>query len=192
MSDAAYMRLFVAIDPPYPVRAALDELPRAVRGVAWTPSHQFHLTMRFIGDTPAELGAGIEQTLATVRVESFILPVSGVGAFPANRPPRVLWVGVGQGHPRLFQLRQRVDDALLASGLTALDVRRFEPHFTLGRCGQEVNHAEVARFLREQRGFEAPPFRVTAFTLYRSELHPGGAVHTPVRRVELLASPTSA
>jgi RNA 2',3'-cyclic 3'-phosphodiesterase len=185
MPAADTLRLFVALDPPEAVRAALRELPRPLRGVAWTPPHQYHLTLRFIGETPAEKRAAIEQALATVQVESFILPVSGVGSFPPNRAPRVVWVGVGQGHPRLFQLRQRVDDALLACGRAELDVRRFEPHFTLGRCGPDVSASAVAQFLREHREFEAPPFRAEAFTLYQSELKSGGAVHTPLLRVPL-------
>jgi 2'-5' RNA ligase len=182
------LRLFVAIDPPEPVRAALDELPRPMRDMAWTPRQQYHLTLRFIGDVPAEKREAIEQALSAIRVESFILPVGGIGSFPPNRPPRVVWVGVGQAHPRLFQLRQRIDDALLAHGLPDLDVRRFEPHFTLGRCGPASSAEEVAQLLRAHREFEAPPFRADAFTLYRSEPRAGGAVHTPLLRVALKAS----
>jgi 2'-5' RNA ligase len=159
-----------------------------MRGVTWTPPHQYHLTLRFIGEVAAERCAAIETALAGVRVESFILPVQGTGSFPPNRPPRVVWVGVGPGHPRLFQLRQRVDDALLACGLADLDVRRFEAHFTVGRCGPEASASEVARLVRTHREFEGPPFRVTSFALYRSELRPGGAVHTPLLRVPLLSS----
>jgi 2'-5' RNA ligase len=179
------LRLFIAIDAPDPICAALGELPQPMRGLAWTPPHQYHLTLRFLGEVAVEKREVIERALDTVRVESFILPVEGVGSFPPNRPPRVLWMGVGQGHPRLFQLRQRVDDALLGSGLTDLDVRTFHPHFTLGRCGPGVVTADVGRWLREHREFEAPPFRADAFTLYRSELHPSGAVHTPLLRVPL-------
>lgn len=188
MSSDASVRLFVAIDPPAPVREALAELPRQLRGVSWTPPHQYHLTLRFLGEVAAERREAIERALAAVRVETFILPVAGTGAFPPRGAPRVLWVGVGQAHPRLFQLRQRVDDALLASGLTDLDVRTFQPHFTLGRCGRSVAAGEVRRFLRAHREFEAPPFRADAFTLYRSELQPTGAVHTPLLRVPLTAA----
>jgi 2'-5' RNA ligase len=81
MSAPATLRLFVAIDPPEPIRAALQALPRPLRGVAWTPPHQYHLTLRFLGETPANQRGAIEPALAAVRVESFILPVSGVGAF---------------------------------------------------------------------------------------------------------------
>jgi len=179
------IRLFVAIDPPEAVREALAPLAERIRGVSWTPPQQYHLTLRFIGEVAADRVETISRHLAPIQVEPFVLPVAGVGAFPPDRPPRVLWAGVGQGHPRLHQLRQRVDDALLAAGLADLDVRVFHPHFTLGRCGDGVSPGTVAGFLKKHRAFEAPAFRVERFTLYRSTLGAGGAVHTPVMSVDL-------
>jgi 2'-5' RNA ligase len=121
--------------------------------------------------------------LATVQVAPFILPVEGVGTFPSNRPPRVLWIGVGSGHPRLFQLRQRLDDTLLALGLQ-LDVRTFHPHVTLARVTEDAAPA-LAHWLHVHRDFAAPPFRVEAFDLYSSELRPQGAIHTLKHRFPL-------
>lgn len=188
MNGPDTMRLFVAIDPPEPVRHALHALVRPLRGVHWTPPHQYHLTLRFIGDVEVAQLEGIEHALVAVRVESFLLPLEGVGSFPPKRPPTVLWAGVGRGHPRLFQLRQRVDDALLASGLTELEVRTFHPHVTLARCGREVSANAVAQFLHDHRDYEGPLFRAEAFSLYQSELRPGGAVHTELLRVPLAIS----
>lgn len=187
MEGSGTLRLFVAIDAPEPVRAALAALGRPLRGIAWTPPHHYHLTLRFLGEVDAEKRDAIERALVAVRVESFILPVETIGSFPPNRPPRVLWAGVGRGHPRLFQLRQRVDDALLGSGLADLDVRTFHPHFTLARCGPGYVSAEVNRWLRDHGEFTGPPFRAEAFTLYQSELAAGGAVHTALLRVPLAA-----
>jgi len=182
------LRLFVAIDPPEAVRVALAALPERIRGVSWTAPEQYHLTLRFIGETPAGCLETITRALAPLRVEPFILPVTGVGAFPPDRPPRVLWAGVGNGHPRLHQLRQRVDDALLAAGLADLDVKVFHPHFTLGRCSPGGSPGAVAAFLKRHRDFEAPAFRVDAFTLYASRLAAGGAVHTSLLRVALASA----
>jgi 2'-5' RNA ligase len=111
-----------------------------------------------------------------VRVEPFILPVAGVGAFPPKRAPRVLWCGIGRGHTRLHQLRQRLDDAILGAGLNP-DLRTFSPHITLARCGETAAES-VEDWLHKQHDCEAPPFRVTSFNLYASELTPDGAVHT--------------
>lgn len=169
-------RLFIAATLPEAVRAALASLPEEVAGIAWTPFAQLHLTLRFLGDVPADRIDALIERLAKVQVEPFVLPVASVGSFPPNRAPRVLWVGTGQGHPRLFQLRQRIDDAALAAGVD-FDVRTFHPHITLARCGEAAATA-ATHWLHGHRDFEAPPFRVEAFDLYASELRREGAVHT--------------
>jgi len=176
-------RLFVAIALPIPVRDVLLELTTPLTGVAWTLPEQLHLTLRFLGDVPDDKLDAIQTHLATVRVEPFILPVEGLGTFPP-KSPRVLWVGVGRGHPHLHQLRQRVDDTLLAAGLLALEVRTFHPHVTLAR-GTEKAAPAITRWMRARPDFVAPPFRVNAFDLIASELQPAGAVHTLLRRFAL-------
>lgn len=168
--------MFIALTLPLPVRDTVAALAEPLHGLSWTRTEQLHLTLRFLGEVTEEQFEPMRARLATVRVEPFILPVEGVGTFPPNRPPRVVFVGVGSGHPRLYQLRQRLDDAVLASGLP-LDVRTFHPHVTVARCSEQLSPA-VNRWLHRHREFAAPPFRVDAFDLYTSELRPSGAVHT--------------
>lgn len=176
-------RLFIALTPPAAVRAVLAELAEPLPGVAWSNPEQLHVTLRFLGDVPAEVSEAMIERLRAVAVQPFILPLEGFGTFPPNRPPRVVWIGVGAGHPRLFQLRQRVDDAVLASGLQ-LDVRTFHPHVTLARTSETAAPA-VAHWLHTHRDVTPPPFRVEAFDLYASELRPSGAVHTLKMRFPL-------
>lgn len=176
-------RLFVALALPEPVRATLAALAQPLPGVTWTRPAQLHVTLRFLGDVPMAQIEPMIARLAAVRVAPFILPVEGAGSFPPNRPPHVLWLGTGSGHPRLFQLRQRLDDALLASGLQ-LDVRTFHPHVTLARV-TEVAAAAAQHWLHVHRDFAAPPFRVEAFDLYASTLQPAGALHTLKQRFPL-------
>jgi 2'-5' RNA ligase len=181
-----FRRLFLALTLPPPVRDALAALAEPIPGVAWTRPEQLHLTLRFLGDVSRQQEEAMIERLEAVRVGAFILPVEGAGAFPSEREPRVLWAGVGNGHPRLFQLRQRVDDGLIAAGLT-LDLRTFHPHTTLARCTAPATPA-IGRWLRAHRELAAPPFRVESFDLYASELRPSGAVHTLVRRFALVES----
>ena len=182
----SFARLFIAIDLPTPLRDQLTALYGPARGITWTRTEQLHLTLRFLGDVDVSLRESLEQKLAAVSVEPFVLPVEGLGSFPPRGPARVLWVGVGRGHTRLHQLRQQIDDALLACGLD-LDVRFFHPHVTLGRVKDEAPPGVVADFLKKHGAFEAAPFRVTSFILYASELRSSGAIHTPWRTFSLAA-----
>lgn len=181
-TPGATERLFLALPLPPVVRDVLAGLAQPLPGVAWTRPAQLHVTLRFLGDVPVEKIDAIVTRLAAVRVAAFVLPIEGLGTFPPNRPPRVAWIGVGAGHPRLFQLRQRVDDSLLAAGLL-LDVRTFHPHVTLARCTGQA--AGLAAWLHTHREFIAPPFRVEAFELCSSDLRPSGAVHTLKQRFPL-------
>src|SRR5688500_14707668 len=176
-------RLFVALTLPPSVRDVLTALAEPLPGVSWTRAEQLHVTLRFLGDVPTDQIAPLIVRLAQLRVASFILPVEGIGSFPPSQPPRILWIGTGSGHPRLFQLRQRLDDALLAAGLP-LDVRTFHPHITLARCMENAAPA-ISHWMHLHRDITPPPFRVDAFDLYASELRPEGAVHTLKQRFPL-------
>jgi 2'-5' RNA ligase len=180
-------RLFVSVALPDAVRADLAGLAAPVRGITWTRPEQLHLTLRFIGEVPGDRIGRVEGLLAAVRVEPFIIPVEGVGSFPPKGPPRVIWAGVGAGHPHLFQLRQRLDDAVLAAGIN-LDVRFFRPHITLARCADGAGEA-ASRWLRLNREFSTAAFRVTAFDLCSSRLSPTGAEHALRRRFEMESRP---
>jgi len=177
-------RMFLAVSPPEPVRALIAGLATPLREVRWTPADQLHVTLRFLGDVPEEKITPLVERLTSIRVEPFLLPVEGVGVFPNEHAPRVLWIGVGAGHPRLHQLRQRVDDALLASGLD-VDLRTFHPHITVARCGDLATHA-IKPWLRKYRDFAGPTFRVESFGLFSSVLTPAGAIHEPVSKIPLL------
>lgn len=177
-------RLFVALTPPQPVRAELAPLAEPVGGVTWTPPENLHLTLRFIGEADDERTSELETALAAIRVEPFLLPVEGLGVFPPRGRPKVLWAGLGRAHTRLFQLRQKVDDALLSVSLE-LDVRHFHPHFTLGRLREDLDDKALTRYLKRHAAFEGPPFRVTSFELYASELRADGPHYRILRTFPL-------
>jgi 2'-5' RNA ligase len=177
-------RLFLALALPDTVRADLAGLAEPMRGFSWVWHAQLHLTLRFLGDVQADDISRIEERIASIRVESFIIPVEGVGMFPPKGPPRAIWAGVGAGHPHLFQLRQRLDDAVLGTGID-FDVRFFQPHITLARCAECAGSAAL-QWLRRHRDFSSAPFRVRAFDLCTSRLSPQFSEHTLRHRYPLV------
>jgi 2'-5' RNA ligase len=176
-------RHFIALDPPDSVRGELARLREELDGIRWSPPEQLHVTLRFLGEVPEERKAEAVRRLSEIRVEPFVLPIEGVGVFPPKGPPRVIWAGTGRGHPRLFQLRQRIDDALIAAGLD-FDLRTFHAHVTLGRCGEDSARGVKGWRLRHE-GFVGAPFRVDHFSLYESLLNAGAAEYRCLRRFAL-------
>lgn len=104
-----------------------------LNGLRWLIAEQLHLTLSFLGDVEAAAEARLHEALGEVRVPPFVLPLSGVGVFNVRGRPSVVWAGVGKGHPHLFALHRRIQDAVLHAGLEP-DLKPFHPHITIGRA----------------------------------------------------------
>jgi RNA 2',3'-cyclic 3'-phosphodiesterase len=169
-------RLFVAIDLPEAIRKLLHDLNPGTPGVRWTPVEQLHLTVAFFGSVNEKAEAHLREKLTAIEFGAFFLPLTGVGTFPSKGPPRIIWIGVGTGHPHLFQIHKRVHEAALSATLE-VELRPWHPHITLGRCG-DVSPQSIGKFIRANRDLDLGMMRVEAFHLYSSKLTPAGAVHT--------------
>jgi 2'-5' RNA ligase len=170
-------RLFVSIELPPSIGRRLTELDPHLRGVRWLAPEQMHLTLSFLGNVSTEIQDVLAENLRTISWKSFFLPLVGLGAFPGKGRPNVIWIGVGTGHPHLFQLHKRVQEAALAAGLEP-DLRAFHPHITIARC-RDVSSETIRPFLKAHAGFDAGLIHVESFCLNSSELTAAGSVYTP-------------
>jgi 2'-5' RNA ligase len=169
-------RLFVAIDLPDSMRQLLADLDPHIRGMRWTQRAQMHLTLGFFGDVPEGVDLKLREKLNAIQFGVFFLPVNGIGSFSAKGTPKIVWIGVGNAHPHLFQIHKRVQEAALAVGLEP-ELRPWHPHVTLARCS-DVSSQTVRKFLQSNSKFDAGMVRVEAFHLYSSKLAPAGPIHT--------------
>jgi 2'-5' RNA ligase len=176
-------RLFVSIELPESVTQRLAEMDPHLRGVHWLDPRQMHLTLSFLGNVSSEIQELLMEKLGAISWKSFFLPLVGLGTFPGKGWPKIVWIGVGSGHPHLFQLHKRVQEAALAAGLEP-DLRAFHPHVTLARC-RDVSPQTIRPFLKAHAAFDAGMIHVESFRLNSSELTPAGSVYTP----ELVVSP---
>jgi RNA 2',3'-cyclic 3'-phosphodiesterase len=169
-------RLFVAVDPPKSVRDILVSLDPHLRGVRWTAGDQLHLTLGFFPDVPENVETRLREKLSAIEFRAFFLPVEGVGTFPPKGLVKIIWAGIGGGHPHLFQLHKRVQEAALGAGIEP-ELRPWHPHITLARC-RDAHGGPLQKFLKSNIEFDAGMFRVDAFHLYCSQLSPAGPIHT--------------
>ena len=148
-----------------------------------------HLTLKFLGDVPVDrIGAiGDAVRKAAAGQAPFALSVSGVGAFPSGRAPRVLWAGVAGDLERLAALQTGVDRCLSELGF-AMDRRAFNPHVTLASLRDSASTQDRSRslsVLRAAQPDEESAFIADAVSLIQSTLGPGGAVYRQLLRVPL-------
>jgi 2'-5' RNA ligase len=169
-------RLFAAIDTPEAIKHSLADLDPHLPGARWVSPAQMHLTLGFFGDVTEAVELALIDRLKMIQFRSFFLPIRGMGTFPAKGPPKIIWIGVGNGHPHLFQIHKRVQEAALGTGLEP-DLRPWHPHITLARC-RDVSLQSVRKFLARSAEFDTGMFPVEAFHLYSSKLTPAGSVYT--------------
>ena len=185
------LRAFIAINLPPAVKAALGDVAATLAGrvprgaVRWVRPEQMHLTLRFLGDTPADRLAVLFAALDGLAVDHapFTLHLTEVGCFPNMRRPRVVWVGLGGAEQALAALVGGLAAALSPLGWPP-EGKPFRAHLTLGRVKDE----------RAAQGVEwaavVPPLDVpvAAVHLIESQLRPDGPVYT-VRHTSALATP---
>ena len=182
------MRLFVALDFPDAVRQTLRELIARLqpgfRSAKWVRPEAMHITLKFIGEVDGEKLAPIRGALAPVHSSAPVeIHFRGLGFFPNERRPRVLWCGV-EASPNLAELAEAVQRALVPLGIPA-ESRDFVPHLTLARFNSDdaprKDLETLVRAAGELKSYDFGRTRETELHLIESILKPAGAEY---RRLE--------
>ena len=184
------IRSFIAIELPEEVKSGLDRLKGEMKEteytfVKWVGSEGIHLTLKFLGNIPFKLVTEATSAIkeASEGISPFHLELSGLGAFPNLKQPRVVWVGIWGEVDKLLRLQQNIDFALSPLGF-AKEERPFVPHLTLARVRQGASSIQIKNFgelvasatLKQVQGSYS--FEVGAISLMRSQLTPKGAIYT--------------
>ncbi len=179
-------RLFVAVELPDNVRNALAGAQTALKqkglgGLRWVRPEAIHLTLKFLGETPAERAPEIEAAIGRAVAGSGPLELSlaAPGVFGPGGHPRVIWMGLEGDVSRLAALQRRVE-AEMAGLAFPREERPFSPHLTLARVPPELAQTSGMAIMKALADTQLPTgaFRVTEVSLMRSELKPDGAVYT--------------
>jgi 2'-5' RNA ligase len=163
-------RYFVALALPDEAKDRILAIrPPAVPGSRLAAREELHLTLHFLGEVDPQHAPALRNALAGVRAEAFSISLQGVGRFPPDGPPRVLWAGV-ECHPSLIALHRAVGIALtVAIGFRPED-RPYSPHVTLAYLNSPPPPGTVERYLAETGGFRVAPVHVRQFALYTSAI----------------------
>lgn len=192
------LRTFIAIELDEALRGAIARVQEKLKrqmpagSVKWVTPGGIHLTLKFLGDTPAARLTEIETALraASREFEPFEVVVEGRGCFPNFRRPRVIWVAVRDRGQVLSRLQAAVEQRVAPLGWPT-EQRAFSPHLTLGRISKSADSqvaAAVGQVVEKTVVEEIGQQSVAWVSLIKSDLRPAGAIYTTLARVALVAA----
>jgi 2'-5' RNA ligase len=180
------VRLFVALEIPSAVRdnlAAMIEELRAADAAAkknkarWVRAGNLHVTLKFIGNVGAGKLDAIRTALGEVSGGGAVeLRFRGLGFFPNEKRPRVLWAGI-VASPNLAPLAAGIDARLEKLGIPS-ETREFAPHLTLARFDPPGISETLRAAAQENVAREFGAVRTGEFHLFESKTRPTGAEYT--------------
>jgi 2'-5' RNA ligase len=186
VSDAN-LRLFVAVELPDGLKRALEDAAAVLKragadeGLRWVRPDGIHLTLKFLGATPASRVPAIVDALRDHlrRAAPFDLQPRGFDAFHGGKKAatfrtwresyahnvRVLFVGLTGGTEALSALAERVEAELVPLGFPR-ENRAFFAHLTLARVREDSTREQRERISSAMDGF---PHASDVYTGRRAE-----------------------
>ena len=182
-------RLFIAVDVDDPLvvsRVALVKEALIATGVPMKPveDYNLHITIRFIGEVSEAMKALImERVMPRLEFEKFEIEFRGLGAFPSDLRPRVVWIGVARGFEELSRIREAVERELRGIGV-APERGEFKPHLTIARVKGSRNIASLSKLINEYSDYDFGRMRVESVRLKKSTLTRQGPIYETLLEVK--------
>ncbi len=148
-----------------------SKIDARISGVKWVLPNAYHLTFHFFAAMENEELLRLSQTYREIAQKHFPLKLglSGLGAFPEFKNPRILWLGVYGDLEKMQKLHQDLSQALM-EGNFRIEKRPFYPHVTLARSKRGGVH--VPRNLPEIKTHEIKVQEITLYESFLSEESP--------------------
>lgn len=185
------LRLFIAIPLPGRVRAELERLSSDLQKAfqftkcepSWASPETFHLTLRFLGDTPESKIESLASDLrsAIAKREPPQLRAYGLDVFPDFQRPKVLWTGMMERTDGLEPLQHEIERIAVSQGFDP-ERNDYLPHLTLARFRRARGTNVVRGIVQSHQGFRGSPFTAAEVILYQSHLGRSGVSHEPLQR----------
>jgi len=188
-SSSMTIRCFIAINLPDRIRRSIADLIARLRktgaDVAWVPTEKIHLTLKFLGNTDDSLIPKIKESISKKlsHYNVFYIKIVGVGCFPSEKRPRVLWIGI-ENSAVLNSIQKDLDAEFAQLGFAPED-RPFSPHLTIGRVRSLKGISEMLNSFAECKGTDFGAVEAKSIHVMKSELKPAGAEHTSIAEIPI-------
>ena len=161
-----------------------EELKQTRADIKLVERENLHFTVKFLGEVPENVVAEIDRRVMTLALRRMDVGIRGLGAFPDERHPRVVWAGVSpQDLASVSSSGQQVIDVL--EGIGESDERGFHPHITVARVRSPRNLEALTSVIRECSTKEFGRSTITALKLKSSSLTPNGPTYRDIKEFSL-------
>ena len=184
------MRNFIAVELTEELKKKIEEVQISLKkinaNVGWVKPGNVHATLKFLGEIPEDkIEKVFEATKKALEgIKGFKLSLKDLGCFPNFRRPRVIWIGVEKGKEELALMQKKIEAEMERIGFPKED-REFSPHLTIGRVKSPQNIEKLSELIKITN-FQTEEIEVKEVVVMKSQLHPAGAIYTPLKKIVLL------
>ena len=181
------IRAFVAVE--IPLFREVEELVEALRNcrakLSVPRASSLHITLKFLGDIDQGQIGDIREVMKTVaaKLQPFEARISGVGAFPNVKKPRILWLGI-EDDGSLGKIAEEIDSGLASVGFPR-EQRGFRSHVTIARIKSGSNLEQAMSIISGKENALFGSFQVSEMKLKKSTLTPSGAIYDDLEVIGL-------
>ncbi|RUM47956.1 MAG: RNA 2',3'-cyclic phosphodiesterase [Hyperthermus sp.] len=182
-----YLRAFISVDiedPTVVSRLASIRDSLVATGAPLKPVEDanFHITLRFLGNTPISLIDELAAIISNARPRRVRLMLRGVGAFPSLERPRVIWVGVEE-EGELQRLYEAIEKGVRRLGWKG-EREEFVPHVTIARVKGRRNMDRLVKLLHQFRDVDVGVVFLEHVRIKQSILTRSGPIYRTLREVK--------
>ena len=154
----------------------------------WVKKDQLHLTLKFFPKlNPGDISNILNDLEIELKsIDPFELEISGFGAFPNSKKPRVLWLGIN--HPgELVFINETLQEVCGSYGYVK-ESRPFSPHLTIARIKKQTLFSQYKQITDAITSINIESIcniNVKKIFLIRSSLTPEGPIYHELEKIGL-------
>lgn len=183
------IRAFVAVEISSEAKNEIERIIKYLKTskieAKWVDPAVMHGTLKFLGSVEIENIYNIAFRMRDIlsKMDPFKISLSAIGTFPENKHPRAVWVGIDDKKRVMEKLHIEINKLIKEEGIIS-ENRTFKPHITLCRIKSPKNTPRLSGLIKAVKILPIVSF-ISEIVIFRSDLSPEGAVHTPLCKIPL-------
>lgn len=145
----------------------------------WKDADNFHITIKYIGETEIERIAEIDSLMEHIEASPFMIHISGLECFRRKEKLGVLYLGISGDGAELGKLYEEIEETMVDAGFRG-EKRGYTPHITLGN--DILFDGELEEIKEKYRLPVFSSLYVDRVTLFESKKEDGKRIYVPIKQ----------